>query len=310
MPLLHFGIKAYALGATAIICYVWPSYIGVLGIVHVLLYFLLVGRFITMFHDANHHPLLKNKKANLLFVDVLGMLYGCTPRTYFSFHVVMHHPENNEHKDFSTTLVFQRDSVRDFLKYYLKFFFGIFGLKAYFNRFSIKKVKEYGTHALLGEFFYVCLAIALGLFYPLPTLIVFLFPFFMTRTLLIIGNWGEHAFIDADDYQNLYKSSTNILGKYNYTNFNVGYHIGHHIYPGLHYSELAHEFERNIQRYAQADAMVFRDIHYPHIWLYLMLKKYKKLASYYVHLPGVPQRSTDEIVELMKQRVTPIHDPR
>ncbi len=142
---------------------------------------------------------------------------------------------------------------------------------------------------------------------PITTCYALILPFFITRTLLIIGNWGEHAFIDPLDHKNLYKSSTNILGKYNQMSFNVGYHIGHHLNPTMHYSELPSEFNNNINTYGKEDAMVFTDLHYPHIWYFLMTKKYRKLASYFVQLPEAPERSVDEIIALMKNRTQPIH---
>lgn len=305
-PLFIFSLKSYILLFTGLICYLIPDYRVYALLIHFVVYVLLLGRFITMFHDINHYPLLKNKLFNKIYIDVLGVLYGFTPRTYFVHHVLMHHPGNNEFEDISSTLTYRRDSFADFARYYVKFFFSVKDLRTYFKNLASKNLKKQGNRALIGELAYIVMITCLAFYDFFPTLVIFIIPLFLTRSLLITGNWGEHAFIDPDDYMNLYRSSTNVVGKYNERNFNVGYHIGHHLYPSLHYSELPAEFESNIEKYGKEDVMVFKDIHYPHIWLYLMTKNYRKLLSLFVSLPGAPIRTDEELIACMKNRVRPI----
>jgi fatty acid desaturase len=305
VPLFRFGLNASILFITALLSFTLKDYL-VLLFIHLLLYILYVGRVITMYHDINHFPLLKKKVYNSLFVGVLGLLYGFTPHTYFAHHIIMHHPENNEYDDVSTTLPYKRDSIRDFIRYYLKFFISVYGLTKYLNRQNSGQMRIHGKKAVAGELFYIVLLVLTLLYRPWVAIFVFIIPFFVTRSLLIMGNWGEHAFIDPVDYRNLYRSSTNILGKYNEKSFNVGYHIGHHLKPSLHYSQLPEDFEKNLEVYIKEDAMIFTDLHYPHIWFYLMLKKYRKLAEFYVRLPNAPARTTDEIIALMKWRTQAI----
>ncbi len=271
-----------------------------------ILYARFIGRLITMFHDINHQPLFRNRKLNVVFREVLGLLYGFTPFTYFSHHIMIHHPESNAYNDISSTLAFNRDSVKDFLRYYFRFFLSLFALRNYLLKSPNIKKRNAGNNAFTGEVIYILLMF--GFFYlnPLESMVLVIIPFFVTRSLLIIGNWGEHAFIDPDDENNLYRNSTNILGRYNKSTFNVGYHIGHHLHPHLHYSELPIEFNHHIEKYGKEDIMIFNDLHYPHIWYYLMKKNYRKLASCYVKLPHAPVRTETELINTMKRRTRAI----
>jgi hypothetical protein len=75
--------------------------------------------------------------------------FGHTPETYFVHHVGMHHEENNMDDDTSSTLPYQRDSVRDFFKYYLNFIF--LGFKETFMYLVNKKKKKYYMRLTYGE---------------------------------------------------------------------------------------------------------------------------------------------------------------
>lgn len=307
-PLFYFMLKASILIVSAISLFAFPKYSIYLLPVHLGIYFYFLGPFITMFHDANHNPLFKNLIFNRYFLDLFGLVYGSTPRTYFSHHVIMHHPENNEYGDISTTLPYQRDSIKDFLKYLIKFYFCLFSLSNYLKRSGNKSKIKFAHDMITAEVVYITVNLFLLFINPIATIGVSIIPVLITRTILIIGNWGEHALIDPNDYRNLYKSSTNIIGYYNKSCFNVGYHIGHHIKPTLHFSLLEKDFNDNIQTYSKADAMVFKDIHYPHIWFHLMTKNHRKLARKFVSLPGRKVRSEKEVIALIKSRLVPIPD--
>ncbi len=70
------------------------------------------------------------------------------------------------------------------------------------------------------------------------TLVVFILPFVISRIIMMVGNWAQHAFIDAGDPSNHYKNSiTCINTKYNHKCWNDGYHISHHVKPNMHWTE-------------------------------------------------------------------------
>ena len=83
------------------------------------------------------------------------------------------------------------------------------------------------------------------------TLLVFIVPLLFARLVMMLGNWTQHSFIDADDPENLYTSSINCINTvYNKTCWNDGYHIIHHLRPGMHYTEMPAEFLKRKDEFA------------------------------------------------------------
>jgi fatty acid desaturase len=265
---------------------------------------LFLDRFILMLHNTSHRKLYKRKYKflNHYIPWVLGPLCGETPDTYYAHHVGMHHPENNLEDDLSSTLRYQRDSFLDFMTYFLRFFFGIiFELTGYFvkrNRFKLIR------SMLVGEFTYYIVVGALLWFNWRAALVVFVIPFCFTRFMMMAGNWGQHAFVDASDPGNCYRNSiTTINCLYNRRCFNDGYHISHHLKPNRHWTDHPIEYEENLQKYAEEDAIVFEGIDFFIVWLFLMLKRYDWLADRYVQLRE-EHRTKEEIIALLKERAS------
>ena len=86
----------------------------------------------------------------------------------------------------------------------------------------------------------------------------FVVPYLLIRIMMMVGNWGQHAFIDpsrpGDSYAN---SITCINGAYNARCFNDGYHIGHHVKQNRHWSEMPKDFEDNLAKYQAEGCIVF-----------------------------------------------------
>jgi hypothetical protein len=127
--------------------------------------------------------------------------------------------------------------------------------------------------------------------------------------MMMVGNWVQHAFIDPDHPDDPYRSSVNtITADFNKRVFNAGYHIYHHVRKGTHYTELVTEFADNREKYGRKDAVVFDGLDLPGIWFLLMTRQHRKLAQYFVRLPGAPVRTNDEVVALLRRRLTAIRD--
>ena len=58
--------------------------------------------------------------------------------------------------------------------------------------------------------------------------------------------------------------------------------------------------------YGREDALVFEKINYLVIWFLVLNGKFDALARRVVRLPGAPERSHDEIVAMLRERVQPI----
>lgn len=314
-PLLAFAPRAALALPTALAAIglplVWPALGWPLLALHLALLLGALERFITWYHDLNHHRLFRPPYGalNALLVHGVGALYGSPPWTYGSHHVLMHHPSNNLWHDVSSTLPYRRDSPRDFLRYYLRFFVCLSPLSR-FLRAHYPRRPWLPRAPVLGELGYWALAALTAAWSPVGALAVFLLPALLTRSLLIIGNWGEHAFVDPEDPGNLYRSSTDLHGEaVNARCFNVGYHIGHHVRPGAHFSSLPAWFEEHQARLGAEDAVVFTGLHYPDLWWRLMRGRYDALAERFVQLPGAPARTQPEIVALLRSRVAPVPPP-
>lgn len=262
-----------------------------------------MGPFILMLHNTSHNPFFKveYKWANRLIPWGLCPFMGQSPDTYFSHHIGMHHAENNLEHDDSSTMPYQRDSVIDFLKYFFSFLFkGIFNLIKYFQ---FRKKPVFIKKALAGEITFILVAGTLAYFNWPTTLLIFLFPLVLVRFLMMSGNWAQHAFIDPKEPANNYKNSITCINvAYNKRCFNDGYHIGHHLRPRLHWTEMPNDFLKNAKKYASNKALVFEGADYHMIWAMLMFKRYDTLASYVVNIDGMYQ-SKEEIKQLIKQRI-------
>ncbi|UOG74027.1 fatty acid desaturase [Hymenobacter tibetensis] len=267
------------------------------------------GPFGLMLHCTSHRILFKKKYAqfNHYIPWVIGPLFGQTPETYFTHHLGMHHPENNMEHDESSTMDYQRDSILSFGRYLGSFFLvGIPRLAQYFTRNQKPKLR----HRLLrGEVVYIVACIGLA-FVNLPaTFVVLVLPVLVTRAVMMLGNWSQHSFIDANDPGNCYTNSVTCINtKYNHKCWNDGYHISHHLKPALHWTEHPAAFLKDVDKYAQNDAIVFDGIHFLHIFAYLMTRRYDLLARHFVNI-GNRYASDAEVISMLKvrtQRIVPV----
>ena len=261
--------------------------------------FVFKGPFGLMLHCTSHRPFFKKEyqALNHYLPWVIGPFFGQSPETYFVHHIGMHHAENNLDDDDSSTMHYQRDSLRDFLRYFTRFFFlVIYNLSQYFVRKNRRKLRG---RLLRGEFSFIIL---LSILNWQATLVVFIIPFLISRLIMMLGNWAQHSFVCAADPGNEYKNSiTCINTNYNHKCWNDGYHISHHEKPTLHWTEHPLHFQQNIDRYAANEAIVFDGIHFLHVWAYLMSKRYDLLAKSYVNI-GNRFKSDEEVISFLRQR--------
>lgn len=267
-----------------------------------------LDRFILMLHCTSHRILFRRefKALNQVIPWVLGPFFGETPQTYFCHHMGMHHPENNLPDDLSSTMKFQRDRFGHWFRYYARFMaFTIIDLPRYFFRRGQAKM---ASRVLVGEVGFWVVVVALAVFVDWrATLVVFVIPVVMVRTLMMAGNWAQHAFVHPEHPGCAYRNSiTCIDSRYNRRCFNDGYHIHHHVKARCHWSEYPAEFQTNKAVYGEHDAIVFRGLDFFLVWLLLMFRRYETLAKAMVQLPGAPERTIEERIELMRSRLVPI----
>jgi fatty acid desaturase len=264
------------------------------------------GRFGLMFHCICHRKCFK-KQFQWIHTYITWFvcpLFGHAPEGYFSHHIGMHHIENNMEDDTSSTLAYQRDNWKDFLAYFFKFL--IAGPKDTILYLYHRKRKKLYMRFTTGEYVYMAFCIVMCFVALKATLWVFVIPLLFARLVMMLGNWTQHSFIDGDDPENLYTNSINCINtKYNHVCWNDGYHIIHHLRPGMHYTDMPAELLKRKEEFAKNKAIVFDGIHYLHIFFYLITKRYDKLADNLVNINNMFE-SREEAISMMKDRTKKI----
>ena len=260
------------------------------------------GPFGLMTHCISHRKLFKREVDWLNHYSnwLIGPFFGQSPNSYFTHHVGMHHPENNLEDDDSSTMLFQRDSFTSFLRYEAKFLFlGFYNVTRYFRTHDRPKLRHMLVIGEMGLFAFWALMCLVNW---QATLVVFILPFFISRLIMMLGNWTQHAFVDFDEPENFFKNSVTCVNtKYNHKCWNDGYHTSHHLKPNLHWTALPDHLEQNLDEFAENRALVFQDIHYLHLWWWLMTKNYDKMVDHLININGMFS-SREEAIELLKSR--------
>ena len=312
LPFIHLSLKiTFSLLPIGILLYMpfvngwW--FAGLVVLYHYFNNFVFKGPFGLMLHCTSHRALFKREYnwMNYYIPWVLAPFFGHSPETYFTHHIGMHHPENNMPDDDSSTLEFQRDSKRDFFKYFGRFILiGVYDLCIYF---SSKNRKSLLVRTIRGELLFFAFCIAMCFVNWQATLFVFILPMFIYRLVAMMGNWAQHAFIDASDPDNGYKNSITCVNTvYNHKCWNDGYHISHHVKPSMHYTEHPGYFLKTIDEYKKQESIVFDGIHFLHVFFWLMQKRYDKLAKAYVNI-GNRFNSQEEVMVFLKQRTAKVN---
>lgn len=266
----------------------------------------LVDRFTLMLHCTSHRQLFKPRYAlaNQIIPWVLSPFLGQTPETYFAHHMGMHHVEENLGGDLSSTMRFRRDRMGDWLVYWGRFMtVGVFDLSRYFSRRGKRRLLR---RVVLGEGLYWTAMVVLLVVNPAATFVVFLLPLLVMRTMMMAGNWAQHAFLSPDHPENPLRSSiTCVETRYNRRCFNDGYHAVHHVVPRCHWTEHPAEFERNLAEYGRNDAVVLTGVDFFQVWFLLMTGSWPRLARAFVRLPGAPARTDAEVIAFLRTLVLP-----
>lgn len=261
------------------------------------------GRFGLMLHCISHRKLFR-KEYNWLnnwIIWIVCPFFGHTPETYFVHHMAMHHVENNMPGDASSTLAYKRDSLRGFLSYLARFLF--LGFRDTFMYLFNRKWKKLYMRLTYGEISFYLFCVGMCFVNLQATLWIFIIPFVFARVVMMIGNWSQHAFVDPHDPED---NAINCINtKYNKTCWNDGYHTVHHHRPFLHYTELPAEFLKNKDKFAEQKILVFDGIHYLHIFVWLMTKRYDKLADNLVNINNMFS-SKEEAIAILKERTKKI----
>jgi fatty acid desaturase len=277
------------------------------AVIYWAIWFVLSARFTTAYHLFHHRPFFTKRYAFLEdYINwFVAPFYGQSPGTFYVHHIAMHHAESNTPADLTSTMKYQRDNALHFLVYYLRYMLlTVVDLALYHGR---KRRFKLVRRLRVGELWFLAMCAVLGWWRLQPTLVIFIVPYLITRTMMICANWAQHAFIDPAAPEDLFRSIAICVDeKNNHLCWNEGYHLYHHVKPTIHYTELSEEFAKNKASYGARDAVVFEKLDFVAVWALLMFRKVNLLARCMVRLPGAPERTQEQVVEMLRQRLTPI----
>ncbi|KAL1643707.1 hypothetical protein SLS58_004722 [Diplodia intermedia] len=276
------------------------------GILHWIMQIYFVGTYNLMMHQHIHMRgvLAKRNPWRILdhvFPFITDPLFGHTWNTYFYHHVRHHHVEGNGPDDLSSTIRYQRDDVRDLLRYVGRFVLLVwFDLPRYF--ISKGHVKT-GLRCAASEFGTFGLWYLSSLINGRATVCVFLLPFMVLRFGLMVGNWGQHAFVDDEDPDSDFRSSITLIDvASNRFCFNDGYHTSHHLNPMRHWRQHPIAFLKQKRTYAREHALTFKNIDYIMISVRLAMKDYDHLAKCLVPMGDQIGMSLEERAAMLRRK--------
>ncbi|KAJ5604994.1 hypothetical protein N7510_010148 [Penicillium lagena] len=285
--------------------YLYHHFSWIHGVIHWVLQLWYCGAFTLMKHQHIHMNGVLAPKYRLLdmaFPYILDPMLGHTWNSYFYHHIKHHHVEGNGQDDLSTTMFYDRDNVFDFLCYVCRFVFLIWlELPLYFWG---KGQIGYALKAAFWELSnYASLYFLYSQVNSRATLFVFLLPLAVMRLGLMVGNWGQHAFVDPVDPDSDFRSSITLIDvASNRFSFNDGYHTSHHLNPRRHWRDHPVAFVKQKDRYAEERALVFRNVDYIFITVNLLRKNYMHLAKCMIPIGDQVDLTLEQRADLLRSR--------
>jgi hypothetical protein len=183
------------------------------GPLHSVMQLYYMGSYTLMMHQHIHMRGILNKAysaLDLAFPYIMDPLMGHTWNSYYFHHVKHHHVEGNGPNDLSSTIRYQRDDVWHFLHYVGRFYFLIwFDLPRYFFRTRKTELAlKAGACEIISYAFYYTMFAHVN---ARATVFVFFVPLAIMRLGMMIGNWGQHAFVDEVEPNSDFRSSITVI---------------------------------------------------------------------------------------------------
>ncbi|KAK2074768.1 hypothetical protein P8C59_008950 [Phyllachora maydis] len=279
--------------------FTWPH-----AIVHLLMQLWYMPAYNLLMHQHIHQRgLLQPAFGSFdeLFPYVLGPLMGHTWNSYYFHHVKHHHVEGNGPRDLSSTLRYRRDSAAHFAHYFAAFFLGTWvRLPLYFAR---RRQWANAARMFAWETASMALIAASVAARPRPAVFALLLPCMLLRLGLMLGNWGQHAFIDPDKPNSDFRSSLTLIDVTSGRHcFNDGYHTSHHLNSRLHWRQHPLSFMQQLDRYGQEHAIVLHNIDFLMIAIRLFMKDYEYLAKCMIPIGDQMKMNLQERMEYLRCR--------
>ncbi|MCB9593800.1 MAG: fatty acid desaturase [Sandaracinaceae bacterium] len=204
-------------------------------------------------HNTVHCPVFKNRVLNSIFQVLLTNGYGHPVSMYVPGHNLSHHKYTQRPKDRMRTdkMRFRWNLLNQLL---FSFVVGppIFKDNARFAKAMRRANPKWYRQFLIETIAYVSFLGALAIldpvklwgFIPLKFIVFVMIPHQYAAWGIMGINFVQH---DGCDGEHPYNHSRNFTGKVlNWFTFNNGFHGVHHMKPGLHWSKLREEHEKEL----------------------------------------------------------------
>ena len=192
--------------------YLFYTFTWAHGICHWLMQAWYAGAFTLLLHNHIHNNgVLSRDYAwfDRFFPYVLEPLMGHTWDSYFHHHVKHHHTESNGPDDLSSTIRYQRDELKDLLQYIGRFLILVWlDLPLYFLH---KGKRALAVKTFVSEISSYAFIYLLAKYNFRASLFVLLLPLLQMRIAMMVGNWGQHAFVDETEPTSDLRSSITLI---------------------------------------------------------------------------------------------------
>ena len=266
-----------------------------------------MGGAYTLSHKEGHiphlyKPWIRNSVGNF-FENWLGCFFGNVPYNFTTSHIAIHHKLNAGKGDTFYQWDLDRSSWSDFMLFLHRIFLHMTGYSSLVYFLAMERTVFFNK-LLRGCIIY---------WLVVPTLIllvtnswvflyfVYLQPFYCMTYFLAFMNYGFHGFVEFDangQHIECVNSITIIEGEDDY--FGEDDHMAHHNATRVYWRDLPEYRATKEAEYKKHHASVFKGFSIVELSLFMLLKDWKRLATYYVDYSGT--MSQDQIAAMLEAR--------
>lgn len=266
------------------------------------------ARSFSSMHQEGHRPggmfkrtsLLEKWTGNSFLYMYFALPMGLTPHS--AAHLQQHHRENAGPLDVYATARYDHANAFHFMAYMIKEVMYQQFLISPFLYFREKRRAALMRSMILGNVIHIGL-FALMAWYSLPIAVLFmLVPWCASNFMMGVIHWSQHAFYGGQSDPGDYMANTVTLLEKPVNMLNEGYHVCHHHWENVHWSESPALYERIKPQMRDAGSIVFRDYGVLDLFMRLMLRRFDDMAD---KLEWWEPLSHEQKVALLKQRTGP-----
>lgn len=185
-------------------------------------------------HNHMHCKIFKDTRLNFVFELFLSFARGHTAATVFVPHNLNHHTHQGSDRDWiSPAHVQQKQDIVNIFTYII---YSITTMNIERRKSKNAAPSHIRQQHLLQRIALYLMAFMMFVVKPLDTTLFVFLPWMIGACALVAVNLYQHAECNPEF---IYKGSRNFTNWFeNWIFFNNGYHTAHHLYPGVHWSDL------------------------------------------------------------------------